>query len=974
MTASTPTSSFGSADDWLRANLAQRLRRLGLLEDERTFPELDEADVPPAIQRTLLQVDSTRTAVRRWLDRDARALPHTTTELIVVLDQMRLEPSSAASLLGALTGPGYGETVARCALNLARNLHRDGRTRYAEANVDSSLNYMLEAQREFLFALSTGFLNAEEATEALGKYAVAVAFSSRWQKTSTTVLQRALRYHSLSIGSGNTSPVAYEYLVELKTALFDASSDEVHLHSAIELAEKRGLNLALSELLLKRGMLYRSQRTEASNPDFQRASVLSESVDPRNGVEYVQQALIKQLSLAAILGTTPLAAEEIRLPYGFLSNVARLPDTTVQELLSIVVDALVPMRDMLRQGGRPPNLAAQQVLFAVLRNSVSRRAPNSSSDAQLAAAVALEAKDRGGDRYLAYQYADALLALAEATPNALTIDAAIREAEELIGLYPLWPLPRVLLARSQSIVDPSKGTQTMDLKNANTAWLGVAQSIVHSVDYRRSDLGGRSNVFAIEDARGDLATALVFKPAVSPSDAEREARHIRLLTHAIAEHGAEQRITVPRSLGVVAGDAIGGTLHVIERRLGVMLSDLDPVTAPLHLEACVEFLALFHNATKGSPDPQRSAWGKLKRGLKHWSRSLFPDKESADDFIRSMRECLPVDLPLVTKRDAHASNWVVDSSGRVIAIDLEAGSLLPVGHDVAQLIEDCAILPVSDEGFKHRRDLMERYVAQLDIEVEPDSTVCGYEWFALLRAVWVASSASASKARHAHARQLARYLATYGCNNELRAVAQMLVVALRQAPVGEVGQVGPNHRRRSKRLAGILRHRAMSLGLNVDDGGFVSIAELAAVAELSPEEIQEVASHAAEPRFELDEGRIRALYGHSFPVSQLPDLDVDTPDYLFHGTSWKLLDVIASEGLRPMSRQKVHLTNNPTEALEVARRNSDAALLAIPTDGAGSLQAVADAVWAADSIDASLLEVRNPFAELAIPPAWLIET
>lgn len=133
-------------------------------------------------------------------------------------------------------------------------------------------------------------------------------------------------------------------------------------------------------------------------------------------------------------------------------------------------------------------------------------------------------------------------------------------------------------------------------------------------------------------------------------------------------------------------------------------------------------------------------------------------------------------------------------------------------------------------------------------------------------------------------------------------------------------------------------------------------------------------SHPAEPRFQVQDGRIRALYGHSFYVEDLSDLGIDPPSILYHGTSWDSLPRIIVEGLRPMSRQKVHLTNNPNEALEVARRHSRPALVAVRAEEVESLQAVADAVWAADRVDPDLLEIRNPVRESSLPPAWIFDS
>ena len=958
-------------DELLDPVLAQRLRRLGLLQDERNFPELDEAEVPREVQRTMLGPSYARQAIRRWTDRDKAGLPLTTTDLLIVLEQMRQQPVIASPFLDGISSQGFGAMIARCALNAARNLHRDGREQFAEARVDQSVNYMLEAQREFLFALSTGFLSREERTEALGKYAVAVAFSSRWRRTNRQVLERALKYHSQSISAGNDSSEAFEYLVELRAELFNVTSASDHLDNAVSTAETHGLHLTLAELLVKRGLLRQKAGTGPAIPDFQGAIQLAEIAVPRSGVEYVQQALVKQLSLEAILNHCPLTAEQIRLPYGFLGNMARLDPQSRKALRTVVLDALGPMREGLKQRGMPPNLVAQQVLFAVLRDSLSRGEQEVDADAELIVEVAFEARARGGDRYLEYQYSDALLVRAESLrERSLTLEA-IAEAEALIQTYPHWPLPQVTRAAGITLLS-RLGPDGHDPELAQAAWSDAARAVVNSPDYRRSDLGGRSSVFAIEDARGDLATALVFKPFARQRDAEREAAHMRALLASVREKGLEGQFGVPRSLAIVQLPP-NGTVHVIERQAGALLSDLHPDIASGLLPRCVEFLALFHNAAD-PPQEHRSAWGRLKNGLKLWSPALFRDKKRANEFVAAMAKTMPSGLPLLRKRDAHASNWVVDEVGRLVAVDLEAGSFLPVGHDFAQLIEDHAVLPVSREEFDRRQQLLHAYLDMLAVDVNVDEAISGYGWFALLRATWIASSASASKARHIHARRLTQYLLSAPEYDAIRVPAEMLSAAMRQPAKVEVGGLDANHRRMSKRLAQVLRHGAEELGLRVDDAGFIALKDLAGAVGMSIAEIEAVANHPGEPRFEIDELRIRALYGHSLVVPDLPDLDIELPDTLFHGTSWDSLEVISAEGLRPMDRQKVHLTNNPAEALEVAKRHPQPALLAIRTTDTESLQAVADAVWAANAIAPELIEIRNPFNDISTPPAWLTDS
>ena len=952
--------------EWPSAALAQRLRRLRLLEDARQFPELNNVGIPLEVQQTLLE--STRSTVRYWIDRTATGMDLTTTELLIALESMRQQPAAAAPLLDGLRGSSYCRAVAVCGLSAGRSLHSQGRKYYAEQMLDLSTNYMLEAQRELSFALSTGSLSSEERTEALGKFAVAVAFSSRWNKTSTSVLGRALEFHRESILSGNRSREAHSYLIELLMAMFNETSESAHLDEAIKIATRHTLRLERAELLLKRGIYRRSNGLANWVSDLQLSQALAKESRPRTGVNYVKKAMVNELALSAITGPCPLDATQVRLPYGFLRELPRVPASDRLTLRSDVRDALLPMRSMLKSSGKRPNLVAQQVLFAVLRDSVSQGRTNAEEDSRLIVEIAEESLDSDGNRYLEYQHTDALLARAVIAPTETNIFQAMHAAKLLVDRFPAWPLPRVALAHILKLwANFNDSHDAHDV--ATRAWIDAARWVIGSSDYHRSDLGGRSGVFAVEDARGDISTALVFKPADNRSNAEQEAEHMMLLKDAINEHGADDRFGVPSSLGIIPLHD-SQIVHVIERQIGTRLSELRVNEAASFVSRCVELMALFHNSAPQAEEG-RSGWRKLKSGLRLWSRTIFQDSMQVDQFISSMKSCLPDGLPLVRKRDAHASNWVVDAAGRLIAVDLEAVSFLPVVHDIAQLIEDCGLLPVNDEGFTHRSRLVRDYVGWLDVDVDEGSALVAYDWFALSRVVRVVSSANASRAHHIHARQLVAYIAETTELDGLRECARMVRNTLHHTAASEMRQVpGSTHRRLSRRLAWVLRHRVPQMGLTLDDAGFVPLDELADAVNASAAEVVSIATHPAEPRFELEDGGVRALYGHSFEVADLPDLEVDTPDTLFHGTSWDNLPRIATEGLRPMERQKVHLTNNPMEALEVARRHQSPALLAVSSNGIESLRAAADAVWTADSVDRRSLQISNPFAQAQSPPEW----
>lgn len=90
--------------------------------------------------------------------------------------------------------------------------------------------------------------------------------------------------------------------------------------------------------------------------------------------------------------------------------------------------------------------------------------------------------------------------------------------------------------------------------------------------------------------------------------------------------------------------------------------------------------------------------------------------------------------------------------------------------------------------------------------------------------------------------------------------------------------------------------------------------------EVTEEEVHAVVEGADKKRFELREGKVRATYGHSFPVD-LGLESVEPPPSLYHGTARDLAQTILRSGLRPRGRQYVHLSPTLEEALAVGRRH-----------------------------------------------------
>ncbi len=143
----------------------------------------------------------------------------------------------------------------------------------------------------------------------------------------------------------------------------------------------------------------------------------------------------------------------------------------------------------------------------------------------------------------------------------------------------------------------------------------------------------------------------------------------------------------------------------------------------------------------------------------------------------------------------------------------------------------------------------------------------------------------------------------------------------------------------SKQLSYILRHRPDSVGLELQEGGWVGVDDLlAALAQSGPgislEVLKRVVAENDKGRFEFsdDGARLRARQGHSTPV-ELGYTPTTPPDVLFHGTATRFLDSILQQGLLKGRRSHVHLSTNQETMLQVGMRHGKPVLLAVDAAG-----------------------------------------
>ena len=131
----------------------------------------------------------------------------------------------------------------------------------------------------------------------------------------------------------------------------------------------------------------------------------------------------------------------------------------------------------------------------------------------------------------------------------------------------------------------------------------------------------------------------------------------------------------------------------------------------------------------------------------------------------------------------------------------------------------------------------------------------------------------------------------------------------------------------SKEISYALRHAPWEYELELDEEGFVPVEQLIHALNESGEyketitkdDILNIIETSEKKRHELKGSRIRALYGHTVP-SHIRKETVVPPDILYHGTSHKAYEIIMDSGLKPMSRQYVHLSTDTDTAVRVGKR------------------------------------------------------
>ena len=172
----------------------------------------------------------------------------------------------------------------------------------------------------------------------------------------------------------------------------------------------------------------------------------------------------------------------------------------------------------------------------------------------------------------------------------------------------------------------------------------------------------------------------------------------------------------------------------------------------------------------------------------------------------------------------------------------------------------------------------------------------------------------------------------------------------------------------SRFLSLVLRHRPETIGISLDENGWVETTELLEKCRrfgspITEKELGEIVETNDKKRFVIQEGKIRASQGHSVNV----DLGLDSikpPERLYHGTATRFVDSILREGLQSRSRLHVHLSETVGVAMKVGRRHGDPVVFEVATGamfrGGKEFYQSENGVWLTETVSPEFITFLGP--------------
>ncbi len=353
------------------------------------------------------------------------------------------------------------------------------------------------------------------------------------------------------------------------------------------------------------------------------------------------------------------------------------------------------------------------------------------------------------------------LARLESEPHAaaLHLIAAVTSSMQAHAINPQWPWPvfqladiaeevaRRGVAAEVHQVFGSSADELLQVVSAggiaNLYMIAAKLAVANRDEYARLELGGRSKVYTLDDSHALLSASIVIKPTTLVASRD-ETRKIASFRDFLKDRNATSSIELPEPLAIVREESTQNVHFVMRRATGwslgkhVTRNKYHPERIyPLFITA-VEALAHYHawGACRTELSMKHEAERRMATKLSEALTSIGVMYSEAQKFGARLLSLPSRNSALVYKKDAHAENWLATPHGKIVVLDLEASSFLPVYCELAQLVESYPAFDQSEKAWQLRYKLLENYSTILDrllphVALGFEEAIHSYELFAL---------------------------------------------------------------------------------------------------------------------------------------------------------------------------------------------------------------------------------------------------
>lgn len=799
-----------------------------------------------------------------------------------------------------------------------------------------------------------------------GRLGVATVLISRFEPVHLWEAWEAFESLEESLAQGNDPSSAVPYLLEAACVVHDHTADLAVLKRALDLEQDQRDSQSLHSpswglALVEASMRLASAGSSEGIAGAEQARAILSGLrgECQEAEEKVRFVLLREIVEAVLNGT--LFAEKfemrgIRLPFGIRDH-----REAVEPLLAIG-DRLV--------GAIQPLLVYGEPLARGISADLLEAMPGADSDIPTLRRII---ELRGGGRWPMLQDERSTLlclrdelALARLENDKHARIHALGELVDLACVGGLVVAPLVVIAddleRNGACPTPLPPGLSAEVRHLwrhigfgrhREILVDAASQAIENPDLSTISLGGRSQVTTVKDYYGLVGETLIFKRTTAGTW-ERELVRTALLTDALiadkltGEYGLVENLGSTEQTETQPGAEIVTVRRFYRGRSFFELAEECDRTKRIDLLGRAARYLGWMNRTERSERREGSRKDLKAKEVGRWFRAISPE-HALGSFNAWWR--LVEHVELFARRDAHLWNWLLTPDGRILALDLETVGWRPFGYELAQITDDHALLHPSD--WQARKEVFVQYVGALQYHGDLAAEWTAYEAAVLARSLRKLTLPGADAQTINHGRDALIHLAESGGNADLQRLARATLTIWRESQGhGDYGwtshSLSEGRRVRiSRAMAYHLRHDPE---LKTDRGGWAGLGSLAdAMVSVSETELATVASDPHEKRYELENGRIRARYGHTRSI-EMEYSPVTVPIRLFHAAPLEALERIleAGEGLRRMERQWVHMSSDGLSAVASGGRLGPPVLLTARSDSVnGVLFASGDTYLAA---------------------------